>query len=236
MSSAGLTEEQWPVYERVIADCYAAGLRFAIGGGLAIGVYTGVWRDTKDIDFYVLPQDRAALQEILTRNGLVDYYDQLPYDRAWIYRSIQDKVIVDVIWAMANHSCNVDERWILDGPEVTIRGVQIRIVPPEEMIWAKLYVLQRDRCDWPDVLNILYTQHENLDWERLLDRLGEDAALLHGALLIFRWMCPAQAEALPSWLWSGLDKTETAAATSGLWRRRAELLDRRRWFAGLAAC
>jgi hypothetical protein len=76
----------------------------AVGGGLAIGVCTGTWRDTKDIDSYVLPKDREILKGILTRAGLDDYYNQLPYDRAWIYRSIRDKVIVDVIWAMANHS------------------------------------------------------------------------------------------------------------------------------------
>ena len=30
------------------------------------------------------------------------------------------------------------------------------MLPPEELIWAKLYVLQRDRSDWPDILNLLY--------------------------------------------------------------------------------
>src|SRR5258706_6207143 len=119
MAPNGLTDEQWSVYERILADCHAAGLRFAVGGGLAVGVYTGVWRQTKDIDFYVMPQDREILKGILTNAGLIDYYDQLPYDRAWIYRSIHDNVIVDVIWAMANHKREVDERWILGGPEIT---------------------------------------------------------------------------------------------------------------------
>src|SRR5437879_4785997 len=116
MSPECITEEQWTVYETVVERCRAAGLRFAIGGGLAIGVYTGLWRETKDIDFYVLPEDRETLQQILTSAGLTDYYDQLPYDRAWIYRSIRDSVIVDVIWSMANHKQDVDETWILGGP------------------------------------------------------------------------------------------------------------------------
>src|SRR5262245_54411066 len=124
-----ISEEQWTVYQRVIADCRKAGIPFAAGGGLAIGVYTGLWRATKDIDLYVLPKDRERMWQILNNAGLVDYYDQLPYDRAWIYRSIQieNKVIVDIIWAMANHKAEVDERWIFAGPEVTIWGETFRI-------------------------------------------------------------------------------------------------------------
>ncbi len=115
-----MSEEQWSIYQRVIADCRAAGLPFAVGGGLAIGVYTGRWRNTKDIDLYVLRKDVERAKEILNRAGLVDYYDQLPYDRAWIYRSVHDKTIVDVIFSMANHKSDVDETWIMGGPEITI--------------------------------------------------------------------------------------------------------------------
>jgi len=233
MSPDCISEEQWSVYQRVIEDSRAAGIRFAVGGGLAIGVYTGMWRDTKDIDIYVLPEDRDRMQEIVTRAGLVDYYDQLPYDRAWIYRSVKDKVIVDIIWSMANHKSDVDERWILGGPEATIRGERIRLVPAEEMVWAKLYVLQRDRCDWPDVLNIIYAQYERLDWRHLLDRLGEDSALLHGALIVFRWVCPAKTRELPQWLWGELERS---AGSEAACRHRADLLDRRPWFSPTAAC
>jgi hypothetical protein len=231
-----ISEEQWSVYQRVIARSRAAGLRFAVGGGLAVGVYTGRWRESKDIDFYVMPEDREIMQRILTEAGLVDYYDQLPYDRAWIYRSVQGKIIVDVIWSMANHKNDVDERWILRGPEVNIRGETIRIVPPEEMIWAKLYVLQRDRTDWPDVLNMLYAQRENLDWSHLLRRLGEDAPLLYAILTIFRWMCPNLAQELPVWLWQEAEKTGVPQSFSREnCRDRADLLDRRPWFSPVIA-
>lgn len=142
-----MSEEQWSVYRQIISGCREPGLQYAVGGGLAVGVYTGRWRDTKDIDLYVLPEDLVIAQRVLTRAGLVDYYEQLPYDRAWIYRSTRDKVIVDVIFSMANHKTDVDEKRITAGPEVTIRGETFRLVPPEEMIWAKLYLLQKDRCD-----------------------------------------------------------------------------------------
>ena len=231
-----MTDEQWSLYQRLIATCKAAGLPFAIGGGLAIGVYTGRWRETKDIDFYVLPKDLDKMRQILSEAGLVDYYDQLPYDRAWIYRSVQDKIIVDVIWAMANHKTDIDEKWIEGGPVVTIRGERFRVVPAEEMIWAKLYVMQKDRCDWPDVMNMIYAQRERLDWGHLLDRLGEDAPLLRAALLLFEWLSPAAARELPDCLWRKFESSETLESTDEAMRRRADLLDCRPWFGVSAGC
>jgi hypothetical protein len=230
MTADCITDEQWSVYRRVIADAKAAGLDFAVGGGMAMGVYTGMWRDTKDIDLYVIPKNRERLQSVLTAAGLADYYDQLPYDRGWIYRSFQGKVIVDIIWSMANYKAEVDERWIHGGPEVEVRGERFRIVPAEEMIWAKLYVMQRDRCDWPDVLNLVHAQAQNLEWEHLLDRLGSDAPVLYANLAIFRWLCPDAAGSLPSWLLEQIRTVECPGAPPDLTCRRAELLDRRPWF------
>ena len=226
-----ISQEQWSVYQRVIAASHAAGLQFAVGGGFAVGHYTGLWRESKDMDLYVLRQDAPILQNILTEAGLVDYFDQLPYDRAWIYRAIKDKVIVDIIWAMANHKNDVDQRWIACGPEITLGGETVRFVPPEEMIWAKLYVLQRDRSDWPDALNMISAQRRNLNWRHLLDRLRDDAPLLFALLTVFRWMCPNLAQDLPAWLWREVDKQDDSKSSSPeIWRQRADLLDRRCWF------
>src|SRR3954447_27024177 len=99
MPPKAMSEEQWAIYQKVMADCRVAGIRFAVGGGLAVGYYTGRWRESKDIDLYVLPEDVERVKEVLTSAGLDDYYDQLPYDRAWIYRSVKDKIIVDAIFA-----------------------------------------------------------------------------------------------------------------------------------------
>ncbi len=49
-----------------VARSRAAGLRYAVGSGLAVGVYTDHWRESKDIDFYVGPKDRELMQRILT--------------------------------------------------------------------------------------------------------------------------------------------------------------------------
>lgn len=228
-----IPDDQWSVYQKVIAAARAQGLHFALGGAFAVATYTGRWRNTKDLDFYVLPQDREAMIAAVTSTGMQDYYDQLPYDRSWIYRAHHGDIIVDVIWAMANTPIDVDEAWLARGPQIDLRGELLPIIPPEELIWAKLFVLQKDRSDWPDVFNLLYATGPQLDWEHLLARLGaEEAPLLIGALNVFAWLSPHRARQLPTWLWDRLrlpvpDEDPLPEATM---RWRAALLDSRPWF------
>jgi len=112
----------------------------------------------------------------------------------------------------------------------------LRIVPTEEMIWAKLYVLQRERCDWPDVLNLIYAAGPNLDWQHLLDRLGEDMPLLRGVLSVYTWLCPGRSEELPPWLWQRLNGPESRPGPSPkVDLARIRRLDSRPWFAPVDA-
>jgi len=221
------------LYRSVIAAADARKLKFAVGGGLAAATYCGQWRDTKDLDLYTAEPDREQLVELLTSLGFVDYFDQNSYDRKWIYRSWKDGTIIDVIWSMANRRASVDDRW-LNGPEVEIDGRMIHLLAPEEMIWNKLYVLQHDRCDWPDVLTVLYSIGSELDWRHLLNRLGEDASLLAGLLSVFAWLCPVHARSFPRWLWAELGVREPRSASTHTPGHRADLLDSRAWFGPVA--
>jgi hypothetical protein len=160
----------------------------------------------------------------------------MPYDRGWIYRATRGGAIVDVIWAMANHSAVVDVDW-LSGPVADFWGERIRVVPPEEMLWAKLYVLQRDRCDWPDVLNLIDAQLEGLQWARLLGRLGNDIPLLGGVLSIYRWLFPERSVEIPGWVWTAVQNNpEFPISESQITRHRAALLDRRPWLREADRC
>jgi hypothetical protein len=195
-------------------------------------VYTGELRNTKDFDFYVLPQDREAMKDAISRAGLTDYYDQLPYDRSWIYRASQGDVLVDAIWAMANQRTQVDARWLTRGPLVEIRGEHLRAIPIEELIWSKLYVLQRDRSDWGDVLNLVAAQTESIDWEHLLGRLDQDAPLLAAALSLFAWLDPDRSREIPGAVWDrlGLRPPRPDAENQADPQTRASLMDSRSWF------
>ncbi len=222
--------DQWSIYRRVIEDARRHHVPFALGGAFALGAYTGQWRNTKDMDLYVQPRDRDAMLGVLARNGLSDYYTRLPYDRRWIYRSFTDNTIVDIIWSMANQRAQVDEIWITGGREVALNGESVRAIPAEELIWAKMYVLQRDRCDWPDVLNVIHAAGPSLNWSHLLDRVGEDWQLLRSILVLFAWIAPGRARTLPPWLWERVGLEGPASAADDVDQRRVNLLDSRPWF------
>jgi hypothetical protein len=221
---------EWAVYSEAIRQVRSLEVPFAFGGAFALAVYTGSLRNTKDFDFYVRPADRDAVIRALTAAGLADHFQRLAYDRSWIYRSSRGDVIVDAIWAMANHRAVVDDSWLNRGPEVTIRGERLRAIPIEELVWSKLYVLQRERCDWGDVFNLLDAQASAVDWEHLLRRLGNDQPLLAGALQVFGWLAPDRIHGVPSTVWSRLGISRPPGSTPGDSPERVSLLDSRPWF------
>jgi hypothetical protein len=225
-----LGEQEWSVYRRVIEIAQRRAIPFAIGGGLAAMSYAGRWRDTKDIDFYVTPPDRERMIAAAFDCGLRDYYEREPYDRKWIFRTYTDDIIVDIMWAMANQRAEVDVGWFR-GPTINAGGLSFELLALEEEIWSKLYVLQRDRCDWPDVFNML-AHGPDLDWRRLVSRVGPDKRLFAGLVAAFSWLSPTvAAERIPDWVWADMALTKPAPQTdSRLIDERAHLLDSRPWF------
>jgi hypothetical protein len=229
--AADAGDPAWKIYERVIDAAQAARVPFALGGAIGLAAYTNAWRNTKDLDLFVLPRHRRRMIDVITKAGLIDYYDKLPYDRGWIYRAHADGVIVDTIWAMANRRAQVDQWW-LSGPEVEMRGRKVKVVSAEAMLWDKLYIMQRERCDWPDIMNLLYAQGEFLEWESILRRCGKDKPLLAGALWMFRWLSPGAAAKFPEWLWLRLDlPLPQDAGADSVDRKHAAFLDTRPWYA-----
>jgi hypothetical protein len=229
-----IPEAEWAVYREAMHQVRARHVPFAFGGAFALAVYTGTLRNTKDFDLYVRPSDRDAVVRALSAAGLEDYFDRLPYDRSWIYRASQGDVIVDAIWEMANHRAAVSDDWLTRGPEVDIRGERLRPIPVEELIWNKLYVLQRGRCDWADVFNLLDAQARSLDWQHLLERLGEDQPLLAGALEVFAWLAPDRVDEVPSPVWQRLGISRPTPGEPSHPSERVSLLDSRPWFTRLS--
>lgn len=225
-----VSQENHAVYRCVLDRLAQEGLPYALGGGLALGVYTQKLRESKDLDIYILPKHREQVIAAMSDCGLDDYFDVREYQRHWIYRGHREDVIVDAIWAMANRRAIVDERWVTGGPVVRMFGEQFRVVPPEELLWSKLYVLQHDRCDWPDIMNLIYTTGPILDWMHLLNRVGEDIPLLKGVLSVFSWVSPQRALSIPSRVWEQLGLALPGPEQDPNGRpSRPDLLDTRPW-------
>src|SRR5436305_13014397 len=140
-----IPDEQWSVYRDAIRVTRKTGARFLLGGAFGLARYTGRTRNTKDIDFFVLPSDKDKIIDALTKIGFDDYYPKLAYDRGWIYRAVRDDVIVDTIWQTPNRRTEVDAEWFKRSRRAVLRGEELEFIPAEELLAIKLYVLQRDR-------------------------------------------------------------------------------------------
>lgn len=224
-----IPDAEWQVYQPLLADALDHGLEFAVGGGIAFSHYARRWRNTKDLDLYVYPKDRALFIELVTRHGFVDLYETASYDRTWIYRSQKPPVIIDIMWEMANHRTQNDTGWLARGDVVLVRGIPLRMLPPEELLWAKLYVLQRDRSDWTDLLNVIYGSGGRIDWDYLLRRVRPDERLIGALLNIYAWLCPGAARELNPELWQKLSISAPGRGPNVDWSR-VRLIDSRDWF------
>jgi hypothetical protein len=193
--------KRWAIYRNVIEAAQAHQIPFSLAGAFATATHTGRWRDTNDMDLYTLPQYHEQMKTLIEGSGLKDIYEQFPYKRDWTYRATDGETIVEVIWKMRNHRVDVDMHWVDGWGEIEVRGLKIFVAPPEEMMWAKLYVLHRLRTDWPDVLRYIDACGPGLDWQHLYDRLGADFPLMGGALSVFSWLDPQRAASLPEWVW-----------------------------------
>lgn len=210
----------------------SADVPFLLAGALALATYTGYWRNTKDVDVIVRASDRERAVAAVRAAGFGDYFEREGYDRSWIFRGFKDGVLFDVIWDLPNHRVTVDEDWFQRGNPLRLAARNYEVIPAEELIRVKLYVMQRERCDWVDVLNVMAATVESLDWPWLMERMGRDLPLLHSALALFNWMCPGRARELPLPLRERFALAEIDSEDlNAMEARRVRLLDSRPWFA-----
>jgi hypothetical protein len=228
---AVVPDNEWAVYKDAITAVRKLNVPFVLGGAFGLATYTGRWRNTKDMDLFVRPSDKDAVVEALLKIGFEDYYPRLAYDRGWIYRAVRDDILVDVIWGTPNRLTEVDDEWFKNQTPVKLKDEMLAALPPEELLWIKLYVLQRDRCDWPDLLNLLYAEAERMDWPRLIGRLGEDVQLLQGLMQVFAWLAPSKTAGFSKEVRDLLNiRKPTKAELEMEQERRVRLLDSRPWF------
>ena len=91
----------------------------------------------------------------------------------------------------------VDDSWIERGRPIEICGVQTRLISIEDLIASKLFVAKRDRFDGADVAHLIRSRGDEIDWERILDRLPGDRPLLLWHIVLFLYAYPGHAQLVP---------------------------------------
>lgn len=187
-------------YRQTLDVLERAGIPFLVGGAYALERYTGIRRHTKDFDIFVRPEDCA---QILGHLAAAGYHTELTFAH-WLGKAFQGDLFIDVIFGSGNGLCRVDERWFTHATQADVLGLPLRLVPPEEMIWSKAFIMERERFDGADIAHLIHARAEHIDWHRLLDRFGPHWQILLVHLILFDFIYPGEGGRLPGWLMEDL--------------------------------
>jgi hypothetical protein len=171
----------------------AEGLPFLVGGTHAYYRYTGIARETKDFDVFVRRADYPRFEEVLRAAG---YKTELKFPH-WLGKIYKDKAFIDLIFSGGNGEAAVDEEWFEHSVEGRIFGIPVRLAAPEEMIWSKTYVMERERYDGGDVMHLFLRTGTRLDWQRLVRRFGPHWRLLLMQIVKFGFVYPSERYRIP---------------------------------------
>ena len=208
---AGLEPAVVAFYQDSMRLLQRAGIPFMVGGAYALRAYTGITRHTKDFDIFLLPRDIHAALAAFDAAG---YHTKMQAEY-WLAKVFRGESFVDFIFGSGNGVARVDEVWLQHAPQAEVFGLRVPLTPPEETIWSKSFIMERERFDGADVAHMLLHTAPRLDWNRLLARFGDHWRVLLSHLLLFGLIYPGQRDVVPSWVMDhllGLARSETHTA------------------------
>jgi hypothetical protein len=187
-------------YRHAVRIMNAAGVPFLVGGAYAFAHYTGITRHTKDFDVFLRPAD---VERALAAFAAAGYRSEMLFAH-WLAKGYHNDDFVDLIFSSGNGLCAVDEAWFAYAPAGELMGEEVRLVPAEEMIWQKSFIMERERFDGADVNHLLRARGAGLDWDRLLMRFGPNWRVLFAHLVLFGFVYPHDHKNIPAWVLSAL--------------------------------
>jgi hypothetical protein len=191
--AANLDPQAVAFYRHVIALLRAARIEFMVGGAWAFWRYTGIEAGTKDLDLFLRPADIERALEALSAAG----YETELTSPIWIGKAFHGDDIVDLIFSSGNGVSVVDDDWFSHASRATVLGHRLPLMPREEMIWSKAFLMERDRFDGADVLHLLRSARGAIDGERLLARFGLHWRVLLAHVVLFDYVYPSDRAAIP---------------------------------------
>jgi len=194
-TSPHLAEETVDFYRRAMQTFEDAGVPFLVGGAYAFARYTGIERHTKDFDVFVRPGDFDRALAALAGQG---WQAKRTFSH-WLGKAYQGTDFVDVIFSSGNGVARVDDEWFAHAVQEDVFGRRVPLVPAEEMIWSKSFIMERERFDGADVSHLFHCCMETLDWDRLLRRFDANGGwrVLLAHLVLFGYIYPGHAARVP---------------------------------------
>jgi hypothetical protein len=170
-----------------------ASIEFLVGGAFALRSYTGIERYTKDLDLMIRPRD---VERTLAVHRELGFHADYAFSH-WLAKVHCGEYLIDIIFRAGNGLCEVDDGWFSNARETEIFGRKLPFAPPEEIIWQKAYIMERERFDGADVMHLFRSCGRQLDWQRLLMRFGEDWRVLLSHMVLFGFVYPNERHLIP---------------------------------------
>jgi hypothetical protein len=187
-----IPETEREVYREALQTLNRAGVPYVVSGLYAINVYTGVYRETKDLDLLMEPTVVVAAAAALKAEGFRTVLEE-PH---WLAKGLKGAQ-VDLIFGMANGIGFIDEAWYTHSRPAILAATPVRVAPPEDLIWHRLFIGERHRFDMADVVHLILHLGRDLDWDRLLRRVEDDWRLLGSQIHFFDYVYPEHRDRIP---------------------------------------
>src|SRR6185369_833414 len=178
---------------RILED---GGVPALVGGAYAFARYTGIERHTKDFDVFICRGDFDKAAKAFRAAG---YDAELTFSH-WLGKAFHGDDFVDLIFSAGNGVAVVDESWFERAVDEKVFDVPVKLIPPEEMIWSKGLIMERERYDGADVLHVMRALGPKLDWRRLIDRYGRYWRALFAHIVMFGFVYPSDRSNIPAWV------------------------------------
>jgi len=191
-----IPEDEREIYKRALAALNEAGVPYVVAGAYAIYEHTGIYRQTKDLDLFCEPRAVIPAMEALKAAGFRTRLEQ----SHWLAKALDDPYFVDVIYGMGNGLALIDEDWYRHSKPAILAATQVRVAPPEELIWHRLFISERHRQDMADISHLILTMGHVMDWNRLVAKTGEHWPLLLAQVQTFRYVYPGYHSQVPRWV------------------------------------
>lgn len=114
---------------------------YLLAGTYAVNAHTGLDRVSKDLDIFCKAGDYPRILTHFQRSG----YETEVEDERWIAKIKRECWFADVIFSSTNAVAPVTERWFEEICTARLYDVEVRVLPPTELVWSKLFVQVR-RC------------------------------------------------------------------------------------------
>jgi Nucleotidyl transferase of unknown function (DUF2204) len=193
-------EQERRLYREVLLLLNELGVPYAVSGAFALQHHTGIWRDTKDLDLFLTSENVGPALVGLQAAG----FECKVWDPVWLAKAHQGDFFVDLITGMSNAVVVVDNSWIEHASPAMVVGVETKVLAAEELIASKIFVTRRERFDGADIAHVIYGTQGKLDWDRILQLADDNWEMVFWAVVLFRYIYPAQTTYVPGRVWDDL--------------------------------